>query len=72
MYVYSIVHIYIKVNELLSNTSHVVITNGNKILTTVVHDGDAGVYEVRYDGLLLQPLWEDVARLHYQTGQIFS
>ena len=56
MYVYSIVHIYIKVNELLSNTSHVVITNGNKILTTVVHDGDAGVYEVRYDGLLLQPL----------------
>ncbi len=41
-------------NELLSNASNVVITNGNKTLTTVV-DGDAGVYEVRYDGLLLQP-----------------
>ena len=54
-------------NELASN---VVITNGNKTLTTVV-DGDAGVYEVRYDGLLLQPydsvcekMLLDVAR-HY-------
>ncbi len=57
-------------NELLSNASNVVITNGNKTLTTVV-DGDAGVYEVRYDGLLLQPydsacekMLLDVAR-HY-------
>ena len=46
-------------NELLLNTSNVVITNDNKTLTTVVDGGGVtGVYEARYDGLLQQQYYD--------------
>ena len=38
--------------NLITNSSDNLLTNGNKTLKTV---GNPGVYEVRYDGLLLLP-----------------